>query len=284
MQQRFDFACADLDRWQGALLPLLATVPSLPRRSPIGALVKSLISSRTRDAVSLAAYEHLCRRFSSPAKLARATIPQIRHAIADVTFADVKAQWLADAMRHIACERPDFDLDFLGAMPLDAALAWLERLPGVARKVAAATLNGSRLNRPVFIVDTHVLRVMQRLGFVAPDADMQVTSEQVTAGAPNWSGDDFLRFHVGLKRVGQIAGNARSPLIAPRQAPHSGLTGLFRSDMSGCGRKGGHGRRKATSELARAAQGRVREPLYAGTARIPGRREAGGQAHLPQGQ
>jgi endonuclease-3 len=204
MQQRFDFACADLDRWREALRPLLATVTLLPRRSPIGALVKSLISSRTRDAVSVAAYERLCRRFPSPGELARATVAQIRYAIANVTFAEAKAQWLADAMRQIARERPDFDLGFLRAMPLDEALAWLERLPGVARKVAAATLNGSRLDRPVFIVDTHVLRVMQRLGFVGPGTDMQAVSEQVTAGAPDWSGEDFLRFHVAIKRVGQL--------------------------------------------------------------------------------
>lgn len=204
MQQRFDFACADLDRWRDALRPLLDTIAPLPRRSPIGALVKSLISGRTRDAVSLAAYERLCRRFPSPAELARAPVARIRHAIADVTFAEAKAQWLTDTMRQIARERPDFDLDFLGTIPLDAALAWLERLPGVARKVAAATLNGSRLNRPVFIVDTHVLRVMLRLGFVGPGADMQAASEQVTAGAPNWGGDGFLLFHIGTKRVGQL--------------------------------------------------------------------------------
>jgi len=204
MQQRFDFACADLDRWRGALRPLLATIEPPPRRSPIGALVKSLISGRTRDAVSLAAYRRLCRRFSSPADLARAKVGQIRHAIADVTFAEAKAQWLTEAMAQIARERPDFDLTFLGDMPLDAALAWLERLPGVARKVAAATLNGSRLNRPVFIVDTHVLRVMRRLGFVGPGATLQVASEQVTAGARNWNGEDFLLFHIGTKRVGQL--------------------------------------------------------------------------------
>lgn len=204
MQQRFDFACADLDRWRLALLPLAATVVPLERRSPIGALVKSLISGRTRDAVSLRAYRRLCRRFPSPAMLARATPAAIARVIANVTFPEAKAQWLADGMRRIARERPDFDLDFLGAIPIEAALAWLESLPGVARKVAAATLNGSRLNRPIFIVDTHVLRVLQRLGFVGPHADIRAASEQVTAGAPYWSGNDFLMFHVGTKRVGQL--------------------------------------------------------------------------------
>ena len=204
VQQRFDFACADLDRWRHALHPLATTVAPLRRRSPIGALVKSLISGRTLDAVSLRAYHRLCRRFPAPALLARATPKAIARAIADVTFPEAKAEWLAASMRQIAHERSDFNLDFLAEMPIHAALAWLERLPGVARKVAASTLNGSRLNRPIFIVDTHVLRVLLRLGFVGPHEDMQAASEQVTAGAPSWSGDDFLLFHVGAKRVGQL--------------------------------------------------------------------------------
>jgi endonuclease III len=203
MQQRFDFASADLDRWRDALCPL-AALPPPTRRSPIGALVKSLISGRTRDAVSLAAYHRLCRAFPAPAALARATPAAIARVIADVTFAEAKAEWLTQAMARIARARPDFDLAFLGQVPLDAALAWLEALPGVGRKVAAATLNASTLGRPVFIVDSHVLRVMQRLGFVGAHADAETASAQVTAGAPGWSGDDFLLFHVATKRVGQL--------------------------------------------------------------------------------
>ena len=43
-------------------------------------------------------------------------------------------------------------------------------------------------------------------------------------------------------------------------------------------------RRPAPRELAGAAPRRVRQPLYAGAEELPRRREAGGQAHLPQGR
>ena len=211
MQQRFEFVSADLERWRTALQPSLVRVEHPPVRSPIGALVKSLISSRTLDPVSLAAYRRLCRRFPSPQQLARAAPAAIRRTIAEVTFAERKAVQLAECMARIEREHADFDLAFLGNMPLNDALAWLERLPGVARKVAAATLNGSWLRRPVFIVDTHVQRVMQRLGFVDPHADIRTISEQVTAGAPDWSGDDFLWFHVATKRLGQLVCRPEAP-------------------------------------------------------------------------
>jgi len=204
MQQRFDFVSSDLERWRLALRPLLKGVVLLPRQRPIDALIKSLISGRTRDAVSGEAYRRVRRIFPLPERLARATPQAIERAIADVTFPEVKASQLSQAMRQIAHERPDFDLDFLGSLPVPRALAWLERLPGVGPKVAAAVLNASLLSRPVLIVDTHVLRVLQRLGFVASNANVCTTSERVTAAVPCWSADDFLLFHVAAKRLGQL--------------------------------------------------------------------------------
>jgi endonuclease-3 len=274
MQQGFDFASADLERWRTALQPLLEGLSIPPRRPPIGALVKSLISARTRDAVSLRAYHRLCHDFPSPQLLARAGPITIERAIAEVTFPDIKARWLVEGLKRIARERPDFDLDFLGRLPLAQALAWLERLPGVGRKVAAATLNASRLARPVFIVDTHVLRVLQRLGFVASHAEIRTASEQVTAALPCWSGDDFLLFHIAAKRLGQVFCRPHSPDCAhcplasdcPSAQAHQ-LTRPSACDIPGAG--GIDGRREAASELAGAAQGRIREPLYAGAAAVP---------------
>ncbi|HEX8300873.1 hypothetical protein [Sphingomonas sp.] len=198
------FGQGELERWRNGLAPMRAELPS-HRRKPVGQLVKSLISGRTRDAVSLAAYRRLGARFGSAGRIAAAPVAEIAETIADVTFAEAKADWLADALQRIGAERADFDLAFLGALPLDDALAWLERLPGVGRKVAASTLNASVLARPVFIVDSHVLRVLQRLRFVGSRAEAKDASEAVTAAMPHWSADDFLRFHIACKRLGQAA-------------------------------------------------------------------------------
>jgi endonuclease-3 len=204
------FGRNDLERWNAGLASLGTTLPPR-RRKPVGQLVKSLISGRTRDPVSLAAYHRLRDRFGSARAIATAPVPLIEETIADVTFAESKAEWLAAALKRIGRERPDFELDFLGALPLEDALAWLERLPGVGRKVAASTLNASTLGRPVLIVDSHVLRVLRRLGFVGPAAEALAASEAVTAAMPHWSGDDFLALHIATKRLGQTLCRPEAP-------------------------------------------------------------------------
>lgn len=203
MQRRLDFVTGDLARWALLLRPLSPDPATLPRRTPIGQLVKSLISSRTRDAVSLPAYRALGARFGSAAGMARATAAEILVEIAEVTFPEPKAERLVAALAMIAAERPGFDLDFLSDLPPRAALGWLERLPGVGCEVAAATLNVSRLACPVFVVDTHTIRILRRLGFAGPTAELRAIMAAVMEAMPDWTGNDFLRFHMGIKRLGQ---------------------------------------------------------------------------------
>lgn len=216
MQVAFAFAAADIAGWYAKLGPV--AIPR-HRRSPVGQLVKSMISARTRDAVSTAAYDRLVDRYGGPAALARACASEVARMIGDVTFAEAKAAQLVTALRRIAATDRDFALANLADLPLGDALAWLELLPGVARKVSASTLNASTLRRPVMIVDTHVLRVLQRLGFVPKAAGYRAASEAVTAAMPSWTGDDFLGFHIALKRLGQtvcqwdVPDCARCPLM-----------------------------------------------------------------------
>ena len=204
MQASFGFASGDVLGWSACLIAWGGDPLPIARRSPLGQLVKSIISSRTYDAVSAAAYAALARDASPLACIADMPVQHVLRLIAAVNHPEIKAEYLVNAMRKIRAERPDTCLDFLAGITLDRALLWLERLPGVGRKVAASTLNASTLNLPVFIVDTHVLRVLSRLGFVDSHADYRAASEAVTAAMPRWSGDDFLRLHILIKRLGQL--------------------------------------------------------------------------------
>lgn len=211
MQLGFGFLGSDIVRWREQLAPLLRGIEPLPPRRPVGQLIKSMISGRTLDAVSQAAYDRLVMRFGKPARIAASPVSAVEDAIADVTFAQDKARHLVSALGRLREAPGGIGLDGLGAMPLDEALAFLETLPGVGRKVAASTLNASTLARPVLIVDTHVLRVLRRLGAVPDHADIRTASEKVTAELAGWSGRDFLLLHVVMKRLGQLTCHDTKP-------------------------------------------------------------------------
>ncbi len=102
MQESFAFVVPELDAWRARLGPV-----ALPerRRSASGQLVKSLISARTRDAVSTAAYRRLGVRYGSAAALARAEPRAVERLIGDVTFAGAKAVHLVAALRAIEARR-----------------------------------------------------------------------------------------------------------------------------------------------------------------------------------
>lgn len=211
MQEIFDFgARADITLLRDTLRPL-SPQREIVRRSPIGQLVKSMISSRTKDADSLAAYENLTRKYPTWIGLSLADADEIEASIVGVNFADRKALDVKRTLNTIHKSHPNFDLTFLGHMTVDQALDWLERLPGVARKVAASTLNFSTLNMPALVVDTHVMRVLQRFGIAPMNADTERTYTCVMAATVGWSPSELVQLHVITKLLGQAACHFRRP-------------------------------------------------------------------------
>ena len=200
----FDFgAVADMAGMRDELRDFFGRPDRICSRSPIGQLVKSSISNRTLDEVSLAAYRRLVEAYPKWPALAAASAGDVEALIGDVTFPDVKARQLGDALRVIGASHPDFDLDVLGRLGVAEALAWLERLPGVGRKVSASTLNFSTLDMPAFVVDTHVLRVLRRYGFVRSTADTRTAYDAVMAATSRWSAAELAELHILMKRLGQ---------------------------------------------------------------------------------
>ncbi len=215
MQMVFDFgAVADMAWVREQLRFFFGRPDRICARTPIGQLVKSSISNRTLDEVSLAAYQRLVEAYPEWPALAAASTGDVEALIGDVAFPDVKARHLGDSLRVIGACHPDFDLDFLGRLSVAEALAWLERLPGVGRKVSASTLNFSTLDMPAFVVDMYVLRVLGRYGFVRNTADTRTAYDAVMAAAPRWSAAELAELHILMKRLGQTIcrhGRARCP-------------------------------------------------------------------------
>ncbi|MBD0414119.1 endonuclease III domain-containing protein [Oryzicola mucosus] len=192
----------------GALQESLRSAVKLPSRpyerlSPIGQLVKSLLSSKTLDDVSWAAYWRLLERHETWPAMALAKPDELLETIHPVTYAEDKADHLHRTLQTVGKIAPDFDLSFLAAWPVMDALRWLERLPGVGRKVSASVLNFTSLARPAFVADTHIIRILTRQGVLRAGADARIAFEAVMARCPSWSAQELEELHRLMKRFGQ---------------------------------------------------------------------------------
>lgn len=188
------------DRLKAALGPQSAG----ERPNPLSQLIKSVISARTYDEVAWAAFVRLRAAFPDWAALGRADPRRIETLIGTVTFADRKARQLPLLIRVLQLRPRQLDLAHLADMEVEAAMTWLQGLPGVSCKAAAATLNFSSLNRRALVVDTHVHRVVRRLGLVGRSALPSEAYAILMAEAPqDWVGDDLYELHWLLKRLSQ---------------------------------------------------------------------------------
>ncbi|MBI4423158.1 MAG: endonuclease III [Elusimicrobia bacterium] len=125
-------------------------------RDPFLVLISTLLSLRTRDAVTAAASSRLFAEASTPAALARLTAARIEKLIYPACFYRVKARTLRKVCGRLL-ERHG------GRVPdtIDALLA----LPGVGRKTANLVVTLG-FGKPGVCVDTHVHRIANRLGYV----------------------------------------------------------------------------------------------------------------------
>lgn len=175
------------------------------RASPINQFIRSFVGSRTLDWQSDRAFTRLLNRYSGPEALADAPVNEIEATLEGVQFADKKARELKGALQHIRARAGAVDLEFLAGLDVETALLWLEQIRGVGRKIAAATLNFSSLRKRAFVVDTHIIRVMRRFGFVKQNAETEDVYDAIMAAAGHMGADDLIELHWHLKRLGQTS-------------------------------------------------------------------------------
>ncbi|MCK8782924.1 Fe-S cluster assembly protein HesB [Roseomonas sp. NAR14] len=134
--------------------------------APLDELVSSLLSHRTRNADSARAFRTLRERFPSWEAVRDAPVGEVQEAIRAATWPEAKAPALQRTLRAVTERRGALDLDHLAAMAPAEADAWLQSLPGVGPKTAAAVLSFSVLRRRALPVDSHHHRVAVRLGLI----------------------------------------------------------------------------------------------------------------------
>ena len=171
---------------------------------PLSELVSSLLSHRTKNAMSRKAFHQLLDAFGSWEAVRDAATTEVEAAIQPCTWPEQKAPRIQQVLRAITEAKGTLSLDFLGTMETGIARDWLEELPGVGPKTSAAVFSFSTLRGRALPVDSHHFRVAFRLGIIL---------EKIGKGKANWvleallpesfTAQDFYDHHQLLMKHGQ---------------------------------------------------------------------------------
>jgi endonuclease III len=170
-------------------------------KDPMSMLVDIILSHRTRDEQTAAAWNNLLKRFGSWEAVRDAPTNEVQDTIANVNFPEVKAPRLQAIMRQITEERGNLNLDFLRDLPTEEGAAWLNRFEGVGPKTTACVLLFS-CQKPILPVDTHVWRVSIRLGLIGKKVSADNAHALLQALLPQ-DARIIYNFHKALLRHGQ---------------------------------------------------------------------------------
>jgi len=170
-------------------------------KDPMSQLVDIILSHRTRDEQTAAAYDNLLKRFGSWEAVRDAPTNEVQDVIANVNWPEVKAPRLQALMRRITEERGELNLDFLRDLPVGEGAAWLNRMEGVGPKTTACVLLFSA-RKPILPVDTHVHRVSIRLGLIGKKVTADAAHDLLQALLPQ-DARSIYNFHKALLRHGQ---------------------------------------------------------------------------------
>jgi endonuclease-3 len=141
---------------------------ALTHNSPWELLVATILSAQCTDVRVNIVTPELLRRFPTPQKMAKATLPQLEALIRTTGFFRNKAKSLQGAARKIVA-------DFNSQVP--QTLAELITIPGAARKTANVVLGVCFNKAEGIVVDTHVLRIARRLELTKSDTPQKVEQD-----------------------------------------------------------------------------------------------------------
>src|ERR1039457_5962406 len=143
-------------------------VCALNHCSPWELLVATILSAQCTDVRVNMVTPELFRRFPTPQKMAKATLPQLEALIRTTGFFRNKAKSIQGAARKIVA-------DFGGQVP--QTLAELITIPGAARKTANVVLGVCFSKAEGVVVDTHVFRIARRLELAKSETAEKIEQE-----------------------------------------------------------------------------------------------------------
>jgi Predicted EndoIII-related endonuclease len=179
-----------------------------PKSEPLSMLVNIILSQATSDANSRRTFENLRKRFGSWEDVLAADESEIAEAIRFGGLANQKARVIKDLLQQIKEKNGSLSLGFLEKMPDAEARDYLLQFRGIGPKTVACTLLFA-LHKEVFPLDTHIFRVLRRMGVLPEKISDEKAHGLLDRLAPKGK---FYSLHVNLIRLGRTVCRPREPL------------------------------------------------------------------------
>ena len=198
-------------------------------RDPLDGLVLIILSQATSDVNCDRAFSSLKSAFPTWEQVLAATDEQVAQAIRSGGLANQKSKRIRVLLRQIQEERGSLDLSWMHDATAEECEAYLQKFHGVGPKTIACVLVFFLL-KPAFPVDTHVLRVTKRLGWLRAKATAEEAHRVFKTLVPD---ECKLDLHVNLiahgRAICRADGNGgpkcQSCLLRPRCDWGKSITG-----------------------------------------------------------
>lgn len=183
----------------------------IPRKNsktpdPVEMLIGTILSQNTNDKNSYQAYISLRKKYSSWNKIALAPVDELENVIRVAGLAKQKSLAINNFLNQLKAEQKKYSLGFINELDNKNAIDALTKYNGVGVKTASCVLLFA-LGRNVCPVDTHVHRIVNRIGIVnasTPDKTFFLLNE-------NFPSNIAHPFHTNLIRLGRSICKPKSP-------------------------------------------------------------------------
>lgn len=185
------------------------TARDLERARPDGldALMRTVLSQNTTDENRDRAYDRMRARFPDWGDVMAADVAQLKDAIRVAGLSNTKAPNMQAFLRWLKRERGNLNLDFLRDLPNQAAVSLLTEHRGIGVKTAYIVL-AFAFDRDMCAVDTHVYRILRRVGLVSSRCSREKAHTEL---APLIPGGQARSYHINMVEFGKTVCTARNP-------------------------------------------------------------------------
>ena len=185
---------------------LLSFMPKVRRGyRPLERLFLTILSQYTNDNLAERALSALMEGLSSPEDVRRLSLEEVERRVRVAGLSRQKALAIKEA-----ADRFDEGLSSLKTMPPDEAKSVLTSIRGIGGKTARVVLNFC-FDMPFFPVDTHVYRVLKRLGIVPVTSSRDRVSDFVEKVLRDKGGDFLRELHLSLILLGRRICRPKKP-------------------------------------------------------------------------